>query len=200
MPGGIAFTANSVGHMRWYADWYEQPRKSDWILRQAMQTIANSADTQYGKATWLKSLPDTGLPVVRRLAFPFDSRSSLNPVLRDKDWTRYGGFLHTDHSVREEFFNESPSPDGIDFQSWLQDFTYLYDPKSDDHTRFVAGEECAYSEAVAEIGDPEEYADIETPRIQADSSLDERPPPLRSIFEQCQGWQLYPEEVEEMLK
>jgi len=199
VPGGIAFTANSVGHMKWYADWYEQPRKNDWVLRQAMETIAGSANTSYGKATWLKSLPDSRQPVVARLANPFDDQHSLKPALRDKDWTRYGGFLHTDHSVRPEFFRESPAPDDIDDKSWLQDFTYLYDPTSPDHARFVAGEECPFSEAVADIGDPETYVEIETPRIQTDSSIDERPISLRSLFAKCEDWQLLPEEVKAML-
>lgn len=40
MPGGIAFTANSAGHMRRYREWYEvKPDQSEWLLTTAMGTI-----------------------------------------------------------------------------------------------------------------------------------------------------------------
>ncbi|MCI0624083.1 MAG: hypothetical protein L0387_20920 [Acidobacteria bacterium] len=43
LPGGIAFTANSTGHMRYFREWYGkevQEKLNDWFLTQAMNTVA----------------------------------------------------------------------------------------------------------------------------------------------------------------
>ena len=46
-PGGIAFTANSTGHMLQFREWYEgKPRDETWGLLQAMHTIKNAAPTK----------------------------------------------------------------------------------------------------------------------------------------------------------
>src|SRR4029453_11584134 len=45
VPGGVAFSANSVGHMKWYAQWYETERSNYWEVRKAMETIEGSATT-----------------------------------------------------------------------------------------------------------------------------------------------------------
>lgn len=54
IPGGIGFTANSAGHMRFFKDWYEKPGTDhgDWALKQAMITIAQAHPTKLadGKA------------------------------------------------------------------------------------------------------------------------------------------------------
>ena len=45
-PGGIAFTANSTGHMIATREWYESKSESrSWALKQAMFTIANAMPT-----------------------------------------------------------------------------------------------------------------------------------------------------------
>jgi len=59
IPGGVAFTANSVGHMRRYREWYEgKPDQETWVLETAMGTIARTAKTEYGQATWLRPLAE----------------------------------------------------------------------------------------------------------------------------------------------
>jgi hypothetical protein len=60
-PGGILFTANSVGHMRKYREWFRnQQHQKDWTLQTAMLTIDAAAATRYGKATWLLELGHKG--------------------------------------------------------------------------------------------------------------------------------------------
>src|SRR5262249_8473402 len=50
IPGGIAFTANSVGHMRSFLEWYAAPGEDHggWALKQSMLTIANAHPTALG--------------------------------------------------------------------------------------------------------------------------------------------------------
>lgn len=201
VPGGIAFSANSVGHMIWYEGWYNgRPKKADWALRLAMETIADSAKTEFGRATWLKSLAKDGKPVVERLASPFPQPDAVSVKIRGHDWTRYAGFLHTDHSIRPEFFQLSASPGGLDFSAHQQDFTYLYDPTQRDHVRFVAGERISAAEVEAIIGPPEVYTALETPPIQTDSSIDDRPTEIREVFERCTGWQIDSTKIDEFLR
>src|SRR5450755_95213 len=74
IPGGVSFTANSVGHMRRYREWYEgKPDQENWLLETAMGTIGRAANTEYGQATWLRPLVD-GRPFVPEVACPV-----LNP-------------------------------------------------------------------------------------------------------------------------
>ena len=90
IPGGIAFTANSVGHMRRYREWYEgKPDQQNWLLETAMRTIARAANTEHGQATWLRQLVD-GLPFVSEIACPVTNQ---RPELVGYDWTRYAGHL-----------------------------------------------------------------------------------------------------------
>src|SRR5436190_7006766 len=116
-PGGIAFTANSTGHMMRFRDWYQGKDQNEaWALKQAMLTIQNAAPTksttssdpiEEGRATWLRSLDAFGRPLVENSRCPMDRVPS---VLEGKDWTRYEGVLHTDHAVREEFFVDRDEP------------------------------------------------------------------------------------------
>jgi hypothetical protein len=189
VPGGIAFTANSVGHMRRYREWYEnKANQAEWVLKTAMGTIDLAAATPYGRATWLRDLSN-GRPFVDRLACPFADPSAVKPALRDKDWTRYGGHLHTDHSVRSEFFDERPdkSPQ-VGRKEYLQDFAYLYDRGAADHVRFVAGQNVSREEVVSEIGDPETFVDIVGPRAR--SAPAGMHPEVRELLERCRQWEL----------
>jgi hypothetical protein len=161
IPGGLAFTANSVGHMRRYREWYESlMQQEDWVLQTAMLTINSAADTPYGKATWLRPLIN-GQPHVSGLKCPFVNPDKVKPVLQGKDWTRYGGHLHTDHAIREEFFwNEPEKVTDITKAEYLEDFTYLYDPLQKDHVLFVHGQNVAENAVFDEIGNPEDYVRI----------------------------------------
>jgi len=188
VPAGIAFTANSVGHMRRYREWYEKRNgQVEWVLKTAMGTIDLATQTAYGKATWLKDLSN-GRPVVDRIACPFADPSTVKEGLRNKDWTRYGGHLHTDHSIRSEFFDERPdkSPQ-VMRKEYLQDFAYLYDVAALDHVRFVAGQNVSREEVVSEIGDPESFSDIVGPRVRSGGPMH---PEVRALLEACRAWEL----------
>ena len=161
IPGGLAFTANSVGHMRRYREWYEGlTQQEEWVLQTAMLTINSAADTPYGKATWLRPLVE-GQPVVSGLKCPFSDTGKLKPDIQGKDWTRYGGHLHTDHAIREEFFwNEPQKVSDITSAEYLEDFTYLFDPRQKDNMLFVHGQNVAENVVFQEIGNPEDFVRI----------------------------------------
>src|SRR4030095_3567143 len=163
VPGGIAFTANSVGHMKRYREWYENMKKqTEWIAQTAMLTIAAAQETASGKATWLRPLVD-GKPVVRDLKCPFAKPESLRKELQGMDWTRYAGHLHTDHSIRDEFFwaDADKHPD-VTRSEYIQDFGYLIDTRERDHHLFVHGQNVADREVFGDIGNPVDYVGITT--------------------------------------
>jgi hypothetical protein len=64
VPGGIAFTANSLGHMAKYLEWYEKKDlRIEWALRNAMNTIDSAAkEHPHRPATYLIDL-ENGEPV-----------------------------------------------------------------------------------------------------------------------------------------
>ena len=114
--------------MRAFREWYpeEAEGKSDLktMLGLAMRTIKNAAPTKAiiegtaapkdvvnpiaeGRATWLVDLDHDGQPHLRGVAPPWDSAPT---DLQGKDWTQYQGVLHTDHAVREEFFDPRDIP------------------------------------------------------------------------------------------
>jgi hypothetical protein len=168
-PGSIAFTANAVGHMKSFMDWYSEPGRDHgaWALTQAMMTIARSHRTkpdkedgrahvpegrsEEGRATWLLNLSPEGRPIVGRLACPL---KTVPAQLKGKDWTKYEGLLHTDHTVREEFFDERGEPPTT-LKPHLMDFTYLYDKSQEEFINFTAGKPITEDEVFADIGSPE---------------------------------------------
>ena len=162
-PGGIAFTANSTGHMIAAREWYRG--KNDgrtWALKQAMLTINNAMPTrgtasadpsEQGRVTWLRSLDVEGKPLVA------DSKCPLAKIplpLEGKDWTRYEGVLHTDHAVREEFFLDREAAPTAS-KPYLMDFTYLFDQEYHDFVQFTGGERFTSEDVLAEIGRPEDW-------------------------------------------
>jgi hypothetical protein len=162
-PGGILFTANSVGHMMRYREWYQNLRdQREWILQSAMLTIDNAVQTPYGRATWLKELGKDKKPIVRELECPFSNPERIKINLVGKDWTRYGGYLHTDLSIRDEFFfheDPAPKPDII-AKEYLQDFAYLFDKRETDHLKFVEGSPISPREIEDLIGSPSSWTQI----------------------------------------
>jgi len=208
VPGGIAFTANSVGHMRRYREWYlALNQQEEWVLKTAMETIEKAAETPYGRATWLKPLAKGGRPIVDRLACPFAEPTKLKEQLQNKDWTRYGGYLHTDHSIRSEFFHEDPKPAGeITSREYLQDFAYLYDTASNDYVRFILGSPIAAEELTKLIGTPESWVKIRGSRLSASrakrSGAKTKPAAalqgeneVKLLLQKCSRWSLTPEEM-----
>ena len=167
IPGGVAFTANSLGHMRAFRDWH-QGKSSDsieWAVRVAMATIANSepgkvptktttgASGHEGRVTWLRAL-ENGKPHVPSIPSPLTKTPSS---LEGKDWTKYEGYLHTDHAVRSEFFRDRPVPPTID-RPYLMDFTYIYAGNQADFAEFTGGRLVSKDEVYKEIGHPEDWS------------------------------------------
>jgi hypothetical protein len=135
LPGGMAFSINSVGHMvksailaRAMQELEEKLNapEEDWSLSKvesldrahalAMQTIFNASMGPSGKATELLASPSgatSGCP------------AGLPPALANKDCSQYVGRYHTDFTVPSEYFR----PDVLrpaDVESHVLDFTYLF--------------------------------------------------------------------------
>jgi hypothetical protein len=175
LPGGIAFTANSTGHMIRFREWYQSKDQNEsWGLKQAMLTIQNAAPTkstdsslpqEQGRVTWLRPLDASGKPLVENISCPL---AKVPATLEGKDWTRYEGCLHTDHAVREEFFlDREVAPTAS--RPYLMDFTYLYNDKQRDFDEFTRGKQFSDEEVYAEIGRPEDWTHRESSIIESRS-------------------------------
>ena len=199
VPGGLAFTANSAGHMGRYREWYEgKTGQRVWLLATAMSTIHAAAATSSGRATWLREVPKDGRPLLPNLPSPFNGED-MKPELRGKDWTRYAGRYHTDQAVRPEFFSDaSEKPLGVQSTEWLLDFAYLYDNRLHDHRRFVTGEAVSLEEVTADIGAVEEWVKIVSPRrrtrIKSNGAPSDREE-VQRLVEGCEQWAMSPEEL-----
>lgn len=140
VPGGMAFSVNSVGHMAKSGrlalamkdfntalgipvdDGGKDPKIESLptALEFAMRTIAIASEAVSGKATALMPLPTdpTELPVPK---CPVE----LPAFLRDKNFCSYEGYYHTDYTLPSEYFE----PD-VKRPEWVKarelDFTYLF--------------------------------------------------------------------------
>jgi len=192
-PGGIAFTANSTGHMMRFRDWYQaRDQNESWGLKQAMFTIQNAAPTkltdssdplEQGRVTWLRPLDAKGKPLVDNVPCPL---ANVPTMLKGKDWTRYEGLLHTDHAVREEFFfDREVAPTAS--RPYLMDFTYLYDSKLGDFEEFSRGKRFSDEEVYAEIGRAEDW----THRVSATagSRSEEQAASVAEQLLACRHWE-----------
>lgn len=153
IPGGMAFSMNSVGHMartgaigealeellelshgaseRWVPSKVNSLGRA---LEFAMRTIAGASDAVSGKATQLLPLP-TDLSELPVTPCPVD----LPGFLRDKNYCSYLGYYHTDVTIPSEYF----TPDVLrpnSQQSRLLDFTYLFDERVDNPAFITMGE------------------------------------------------------------
>ncbi len=194
-PGGIAFTANSTGHMLRFRDWYQQKSQNEsWGLMQAMVTIHNAAPTapvgrddipHGGRVTWLLPLDQKGNPMVSNVACPF---AKVPTLLEGKDWTRYEGFLHTDHAVREEFFEGKRETPPTTSKPYFMDFTYLHDAKQgDEFDEFTGGKRFSDEQVYTEIGRPEDWAHRDSA-----TTVSRSPKQAATVAEQllaCQAWE-----------
>jgi len=148
IPGGIAFSMNSVGHMIRSGSEHnlraeqmaaaagegttkKKPVDSlDLALRYAMLTIDRAHDTISGKATCLRPVPSDGgkeCPL-----------SQIPAPLVGKDWETYLGWYHTDQTIPSAYFRgdvERPK----DVEQIDLDFTYLYDESNIDYYRTGPG-------------------------------------------------------------
>jgi hypothetical protein len=123
-PGGIAFTFNSLGHMARTLEWYEKNAAPvEWATRLAMHTISNAYQhPDHGNATSLVELND-GVPL-KSIKCPFANPQAISDQIKNKDWTTYRGYHHTDHSIRSEFFDGREKPDRSK-GPYLLDFSYI---------------------------------------------------------------------------
>lgn len=166
-PAGIAFSANSIGHMvksgrlaRAMHDLEEimgtaspefrapNVHSLEHALEIAMATIHRASEGPSGKATWL--LPIEG-----------SSSGSKCPVeiskqLMDFDCSHYHGFYHTDFTIPSEYFRQDILRPR-DARPIDLDFTYLYlkDLENPDYDRMGQGRRIMYSEARKGIDRPE---------------------------------------------
>jgi hypothetical protein len=139
IPGGMAFSMNSVGHLvksRALAEGMLQLEEKvglsagDWVkshlgslddaLIYAMRTIAKAATAVSGKATELLPLPHdvSTLP-----------RCPVEPLPRDlagKNYCKYAGYYHTDITLPSEYFAPDVQRPATAGRREL-DFTYLFD-------------------------------------------------------------------------
>jgi len=156
IPGGMAFSINSVGHMvksgmlagamkelnallgapeeGWESTRVDSPEDA---LQYAMLTIDNASDAISGKATELLPLPANlnELPV-------HECPIKLPKIIQDKNFCEYKGQYHTDFTLPSEYFLpaiERP----VDLQTHLLDFTYLIDKHIDnpDFLRLLQGQQ-----------------------------------------------------------
>lgn len=150
IPGGIAFSVNSVGHMARSGaitkllkdgagvlglDPRELPATPvdslDKALLIAMQTIASASQTASGKATSLRPLAPEA-PATRRCPTHFPAK--LQPF----DKCEYDGYYHTDYTVPSEYFEDVVErPDHV--RQWSLDFTYLSDTGVDNPAGITMG-------------------------------------------------------------
>lgn len=150
IPGGMAFSANSVGHMvkSWKVrkgikeldellgeteiEW--QNSKIDSLgraLEFGMRTINGAADTESGKATFL-------LPLNKTRSEP-KCPITLPPFLASKDHCGYSGYYHTDVTLPREYFMEDINRP-VDTKPIALDFTYLFNKTADNPAYKTMGE------------------------------------------------------------
>lgn len=199
-PGGIAFTANAAGHMKCFLDWYDEPGvdHGPWALTQAMMTIAKAHPTRgvrdgaapteqtargEGRVTWLLDLKD-GTPFVERLPCPLDP---VPKQLAGKDWTKYEGLLHTDHAVREEFFDGRDHP-LTEHKLPLLDFTYLYDTAQADFTEFMTGRAFSENDVFADIDRPESWSHRDGDYVKIERT-DNQAAEVAELLDRCLKWE-----------
>ncbi len=153
IPGGMAFSVNSVGHlvksgmianaMKELDRLMEAPdegypeSKVDSLgkaLELAMRTIDKASDAVSGKATELLPLPpDRSEMPVRECPV------KLSPAMSDKNFCEYRGRYHTDYTLPSEYFlPDVGRPEGLKVHTL--DFTYLFHRSVDNPDYRLMGE------------------------------------------------------------
>jgi hypothetical protein len=191
IPGGMAFTANSLGHMVRHQEWYEDRNdRIEWALRTAMVTIESAAKgVPHGPATYLR---EEKYGPLKPYAWTGATKPSDKEKLKDKDCGSYGGYLHTDHAVRAEFFDPHEAPMYKE-TPYLMDFAYIFDPTSVDHLPFMVGESVTEAQVEEDLGRPADMRVIETGGTAED--LVEPPPSqlgarIEEALARCRQWRL----------
>jgi len=137
IPGGLALSMNSVGHLAKSGALAKALRELDSVmggpeeavksssidsllkaLGLAMKTIDGAARTPWGPATQLLPMPGDASHLPR---CPVD----LQPSLQGKNYCEYQGYYHTDQTLPSAYFDARPDrPDGQ--PTYSLDFTYLF--------------------------------------------------------------------------
>lgn len=153
IPGGMAFSINSVGHlvksgmianaMKELDRMMDAPDESypetkvDSLakaLELAMRTISKASDAISGKATELLPLPED----TSKLPVPV-CPVNLSPAMSEKNFCEYRGHYHTDHTLPSEYFlPDVERPEGLEVHSL--DLTYLFHKSIDNPDFRLMGE------------------------------------------------------------
>ena len=147
IPGGIAFSVNSVGHMVKACQMaaavaaYEEALGLDPSDRVdvklpdldaavvlAMKTIDNAARACSGKAVRLTPRPDTDQP----------PSLSLPPKFQGMSTDEYIGYYHTDHTVPSVYFRPDIARPA-EVTPFVLDFTYLHHSSADNPAHITMG-------------------------------------------------------------
>jgi hypothetical protein len=153
IPGGMAFSVNSVGHlvksgmianaMKELDRLMDAPdegypeSKVDSLakaLELAMRTIDKASDAVSGKATELLPLPTDHSEMSVR-----ECPVKLSPAMSDKNFCEYRGRYHTDYTLPSEYFlPDVERPEGLKVHAL--DFTYLFHKSVDNPDYRLMGE------------------------------------------------------------
>jgi hypothetical protein len=144
IPGGLAFSVNSVGHMvksgklanamdsiREISESFNDgpiASKVDSLpkaLYLAMRTISKASETTSGRATWLIPLTDQDSAFANQ-SCPVELPSSLSTM----SFCEYRGGYHTDQTIPGEYFEPSKERSSH-LPVHKLDFTYLFDDSID---------------------------------------------------------------------
>jgi hypothetical protein len=153
IPGGMAFSVNSVGHlvksgiianaMRELGELTGTPDEDypvskvdslDKALELAMRTIAMASETESGRATELLPLASdrSEMPVP-------ECPVKLSKLVSDKNYCEYRGWYHTDYTLPSEYF--LPAVDRpAELKAHSLDFTYLFHQNVDNPDFRLMGE------------------------------------------------------------
>jgi hypothetical protein len=118
---------------------------------------------------------------------------------RDKDCGTYGGYLHTDHAIRSEFFapEECPLHKNTPYQ---MDFTYIFDTNADDYFEFMVGEPVNEAEMIADIGPVGETQIVSGAERKEDSRPIEVKTRIESALDELRQNAMSDDEIEELLR
>ena len=139
IPGGMAFSMNSVGHMacmrrlgRDMSD-DDQSQGLHWALRTAMQLLDATKPGVSGRNTWLHDREARPEPDI---VCPDD----LGEALAAKNRCEYGGLYHTDQTLPSAYFTTSEVRSDVPTFDNL-DLTYLHhdSPDNPDYVSMGAG-------------------------------------------------------------
>jgi hypothetical protein len=146
IPGGIALSMNSVGHMarsllerspdslRSNAD---RGKLVGWALPVAMQTILGASKNKLGLGgTRLLEREEAGEMDVA----PFATDSDKFRNLQRFSHRKYRGRYHTDETIPSSYFRAAESRPN-EFGDYDLDFSYLHDQSEEDYRRMGLGEE-----------------------------------------------------------